>query len=170
MRSRSSCGNGFVLDAEARWRGLHTNWRVRRRSSRTTYGADRGEGRLPVDGYYPAHRLVIEYREVQHDRPVGHFDRPDRMTVSGVHRGEQRKLYDERASNRSPRKIPDFVVIGVEDLSSDSRGRLRRDRESDLRTLRRLSPSGLKCTERRFRSTRATGQVSQNRERRVPPG
>jgi len=93
---------------------------------------------LPVDAYYPGHRLVIEYRERQHDSPVAHFDKPDRMTVSGVHRGEQRRIYDERRAHEIPAKGLRLVVIGVKDLSSDSRGRLRRDRESDLNTLRRL--------------------------------
>ena len=44
--------------------------------------------RLPVDAFYPDHRLVIEYRERQHSEPVAIMDR--RMTVSGCPRGEQR--------------------------------------------------------------------------------
>jgi hypothetical protein len=35
---------------------------------------------------------VVEYREPQHDRRVAHFDKPERVTVSGVHRGIQRAL------------------------------------------------------------------------------
>ena len=50
--------------------------------------------RLPVDAYYPDHRLVIEYRERQHSEAVAIMDR--RMTVSGCTRGEQRSRYDER--------------------------------------------------------------------------
>ncbi|MFF3286424.1 hypothetical protein [Streptomyces sp. NPDC003023] len=48
-----------------------------------------GSGRrakLPVDAYWPEHQLVVEYRELQHDRPVPHFDKPDRLTISGVPR------------------------------------------------------------------------------------
>jgi hypothetical protein len=52
--------------------------------------------KLPVDIYYPSLNLVIEYRETQHTNSVKHFDKPDVMTVSGVHRGEQRKIYDQR--------------------------------------------------------------------------
>ncbi len=51
---------------------------------------------LPVDGYWPGAATVVEYREVQHDRPVRHFDKPDVLTVSGVHRGAQHALYDAR--------------------------------------------------------------------------
>lgn len=55
----------------------------------------RGSGRmLPVDAWYPELMLVIEYREMQHSEKVEFFDR--KPTVSGVGRGEQRRLYDQR--------------------------------------------------------------------------
>jgi hypothetical protein len=58
--------------------------------------------RLPVDSFWAGHRLVVEYREVQHDRPVAHFDKPHRLTVSGVHRGHQRAIYDARRDVEIP--------------------------------------------------------------------
>ena len=33
---------------------------------------------VPVDAYWPEYRLVVEYREVQHDHPF--FDKPARRT------------------------------------------------------------------------------------------
>jgi len=42
------------------------------------------QAKLPVDAYWAHHRLVVEYRELQHDQPVPHFDKPDRLTVSGA--------------------------------------------------------------------------------------
>ena len=54
-------------------------------------GRDGRRRTLPVDAYYTGHRLVIEYRERQHEEPVAHFDKPDMLTVSGVHRGIQRR-------------------------------------------------------------------------------
>ena len=49
---------------------------------------------LPVDAWYPELKLVMEYREKQHTESVKIMDQ--RMTVSGVTRGEQRRIYDER--------------------------------------------------------------------------
>ena len=52
--------------------------------------------KLPIDAFYPEHNLVIEYKERQHSEPVKHFDKPHVITASGVHRGEQRTIYDQR--------------------------------------------------------------------------
>jgi len=84
----------YVLDlcdeilGEAGLRQHRFDWLVGDRSSTGRVA------RLPVDSYYPQHRLVIEYRERQHDVRVPFFDR--RATLSGVLRGEQRRLYDHR--------------------------------------------------------------------------
>jgi len=93
---------------------------------------------LPVDGYWPGHQLVVEYRELQHDQPVPHFDKPDRLTISGVHRGEQRALYDARRDTEIPAHGLRLVVIRPGDLGSDGRGRLRRSVDSDLEAVRKL--------------------------------
>ncbi|MEV5468541.1 hypothetical protein AB0N37_23385 [Streptomyces griseoincarnatus] len=103
---------------------------------------DRGAGgrqvRLPVDAYWPGHRLVVEYRELQHDQPMPHFDKPDRLTVSGVHRGEQRALYDARRDTEIPAHGLRLVVVRPADLDADGRGRLRHGEEADLAALRKL--------------------------------
>ena len=52
--------------------------------------------RLPYDAAWEARKLIVEVDERQHGEAVAFFDKPGRMTVSGVHRGEQRQLYDER--------------------------------------------------------------------------
>lgn len=93
---------------------------------------------LPVDAYYPAHGLVVEYRERQHDEPVPHFDKPDVLTVSGVHRGEQRRIYDERREAEIPAHGLRLVVVRPRDLTADRRGRLLRERDKDREALRRL--------------------------------
>lgn len=49
---------------------------------------------LPIDAYYSKLNLVVEYREKQHTEPVRFFD--TKHTVSGVSRGEQRQIYDQR--------------------------------------------------------------------------
>ncbi|WP_306368156.1 hypothetical protein [Nocardiopsis sp. CC223A] len=105
-------------------------------------GANGRRVRLPVDSYWPGRRLVVEYRELQHDRPMPHFDKPDKLTVSGVHRGEQRALYDRRRDTEIPAHDLRLVVIRPADLDADGRGRLRRNRESDLEAVRGLLGHG----------------------------
>ncbi|MDX3585579.1 hypothetical protein [Streptomyces europaeiscabiei] len=94
--------------------------------------------KLPVDAYWPGHQLVVEYRELQHDQPMPHFDKPDRLTVSGVHRGEQRALYDARRDTEIPAHGLRLVVVRPADLDADSRGRLRRNQEADIAALRKI--------------------------------
>ena len=51
---------------------------------------------LPFDRVWEHLKLIVEVDEDQHTEATAFFDKPDRMTVSGVHRGEQRRRYDER--------------------------------------------------------------------------
>jgi catechol 2,3-dioxygenase-like lactoylglutathione lyase family enzyme len=98
-----------------------------------------GRGRaLPVDAYWPELGLVLEYRERQHDRAIPFFDKPDRLTVSGVHRGEQRRRYDRRREELLPAHGLRLVVVETDDLDSDGSGRLRRNRDHDRAVLERL--------------------------------
>jgi len=50
--------------------------------------------KLPVDGYFPRRKLIVEYRGRQYYQPVPFMDR--RMPLSGVTRGAQRQIYDAR--------------------------------------------------------------------------
>lgn len=52
--------------------------------------------KLPFDAVWEARKLIVEVDEDQHREATPHFDKPTVMTVSGVHRGEQRKRYDAR--------------------------------------------------------------------------
>jgi hypothetical protein len=94
--------------------------------------------RLPVDAYWPDVRLVVEYRELQHERLTPHFDKPDRMTISGVHRGIQRALYDARRDELIPANGLRLVVIRLSDLDATPRGRLKRSSASDLDAIKNL--------------------------------
>ncbi|ODN70669.1 hypothetical protein [Methylobrevis pamukkalensis] len=82
--------------------------------------------RLPVDAWYADLALVIEYHERQHGEAVPHFDKPGRLTVSGVHRGEQRRRYDARRASMLPENGIALVVIRHDHLVVDPRGRLLR--------------------------------------------
>lgn len=100
-------------------------------------GANGSRARLPVDGYWPDLGLVVEYRERQHDEATAFFDKPDRLTVSGVHRGEQRRLYDERREHEVPAHGLTLVIVKPSDLAADARGRLLRLQDEDQDALRR---------------------------------
>jgi hypothetical protein len=87
--------------------------------------------KLPVDSYYPELNLVIEYKEQQHTKPNKHFDKPDLFTVSGVHRGEQRKIYDQRRLEVLPKQGIRVVEISYSDFEFDRNGRVLRS-DGDL--------------------------------------
>jgi hypothetical protein len=67
--------------------------------------------KLPFDGVWEARKLIIEIDEDQHREATPFFDKPQKVTVSGVHRGQQRALYDAR--KRSAAKKNGYVVISV---------------------------------------------------------
>ncbi|MCR2813044.1 hypothetical protein [Microbacterium sp. zg.Y1084] len=72
---------------------------------------------LPVDAYWPRLKLVVEFHEKQHSEAVKHFDKPDVMTVSGVHRGEQRRIYDDRRRELIPAHGLSLVILPMSDFS-----------------------------------------------------
>jgi hypothetical protein len=94
--------------------------------------------RLPVDAYYPDLRLVIEYREIQHTRPIAHFDKPNRLTISGVHRGEQRKVYDQRRREVLPGNGVTLIELDHSLFSHTPQGRLHRVPIEDQAVVTRL--------------------------------
>lgn len=94
--------------------------------------------RLPVDIYYEKLKLVIEYREYQHTNPVKHFDKPDKITVSGDSRGEQRKIYDQRRRDVLPKNGIKLIEIDFTDFEYDSRNKILRDRVRDLQTVKNV--------------------------------
>lgn len=85
--------------------------------------------RLPVDAYWPALALVVEFQEEQHSQPSPFFDR--RQTVSGVGRGQQRRLYDARKREQLPLHALHLVVIEKADFLVRSK-RIVRNRGVDL--------------------------------------
>lgn len=89
--------------------------------------------KLPVDGYWPGLRLVVEFQEEQHSEAVELFDR--RQTVSGVDRGEQRRIYDERKRTAIPAQGLRLVVIEKAAFTVRSK-KIIRDRVRDLDVVR----------------------------------
>ena len=84
---------------------------------------------LPVDAYYPSMNLVVEYYESQHTES-GFFDHKDKLTVSGVDRGEQRRIYDERRRTVLPKHGIKLVIINYTDFGT--RKKLLRNHDRDL--------------------------------------
>lgn len=93
---------------------------------------------LPVDIFYENKKLVIEYREKQHYIDVSFFDKPKKMTASGVPRNIQRKMYDKKRETILPSKGIDIVVIPYFDLDSKKNGKLKRNYEYDKMAIMKL--------------------------------
>lgn len=93
--------------------------------------------RLPVDAYWESLGLVVEFQEEQHSQSVKLFDKPDVLTVSGIHRGEQRRLYDERKAKLIPANDLRLVVIH-KDQFTVRRKHIVPTREHDVEVVRRL--------------------------------
>lgn len=97
---------------------------------------------LPVDGYFPRHRLIVEYWERQHSAPVPIMD--EGLTVSGLSRGHQRRLYDQRRQAWAEANSMRFVILDYRGFETDQYGRLRRDPRHDRRTIvEALSAAGV---------------------------
>jgi hypothetical protein len=94
--------------------------------------------RLPVDAWYAEIGLVIEYCERQHSEPIAFFDKPWKVTCSGVSRGEQRKIYDARRKQMLPAHGIRYVEISYSSLVHEKAGRLLRDAATDRSVIRRL--------------------------------
>lgn len=100
--------------------------------------------KLPVDAYYPEHKLVIEYREVQHTAPVALWDK--KPTLSGSSRAEQRRKYDARRRVVLPAYDIKVVELDYSMFAHGSNKRLRRDPVADKETIRAaLRSAGCNC-------------------------
>jgi diadenosine tetraphosphate (Ap4A) HIT family hydrolase len=92
-------------------------------------GQDGRQRPLPVDGYFPRHRLIVEYWEVQHSQSVPIMD--DGPTISGVSRGHQRRLYDRRRQEWAAANRLRLVILDYRGFETDEQGRLQRDPARD---------------------------------------
>jgi ATP adenylyltransferase len=96
-------------------------------------GQDGVQRPLPVDGYFPRHKLIVEYWERQHSAPVPIMD--EGMTISGVSRGTQRRLYDQRRRTWAETNGLRLVILDYRGFDTDEQGRLQRDRDRDLQII-----------------------------------
>jgi diadenosine tetraphosphate (Ap4A) HIT family hydrolase len=130
MPPRSESDEVYVLDLVAE---VLAEPDYRRQHRFPTLLGDPGrDGRrrpLPVDGYFPRHRLVVEYWEKQHSAPAPIMDEGE--TVSGVSRGHQRRLYDQRRRAWTQAHGLQLVILDYRGFDSDRQGRLRQNRARD---------------------------------------
>jgi hypothetical protein len=90
--------------------------------------------KLPVDAFYSQLNLVIEFREKQHSEEVKFFDK--RQTVSGVGRGEQRRIYDQRRRETLPLNGIKLIEFDYSDFEHTSRKKLVRNKTADLNVIK----------------------------------
>lgn len=88
--------------------------------------------KLPVDAYYEDLNLVVEYCEIQHSESTPFFD--NKPTVSGVSRGKQRRIYDERRQKVLPEHGIKVITIHYSDFGKTKR--IKRNHEHDIEIVR----------------------------------
>lgn len=132
MSARSASDEHYVLDlcdeilGTACQRQATFDWLRGDRSANRPLGT-----KLPVDGYWRDRGLVVEFQEEQHYEPSPFFDR--RQTVSGVGRGEQRRLYDARKRELVSANGLKLIVITKSEFVLKSKRILREhSRDSDI--------------------------------------
>lgn len=91
--------------------------------------------KLPVDAYYAPKNLVIEFHERQHTEAVSHFDKPNKMTVSGVHRGVQRAKYEQLRRDLLPKHGIQLLELDYSLFEVNSQKKLVRNKRSDIKVL-----------------------------------
>jgi len=90
--------------------------------------------KLPVDANYQVLNLVLEFKEKQHTETVKFFDK--RETVSGVGRGEQRKLYDQRRKDVLPQNGIKLFELDYSDFEHTKGMKLVRNKVDDLKIIK----------------------------------
>ena len=90
--------------------------------------------RLPVDAYYHELKIVVEYYESQHTESTPFFD--NKKTVSGVSRGEQRRIYDQRRKEVLPENGIKLIVISYIDFGGTKK--LVRNHDRDLKVIKEI--------------------------------
>jgi diadenosine tetraphosphate (Ap4A) HIT family hydrolase len=130
MPPRTESDEKYILDLVARVLAEPDyRWQHRFPTLLGDPGQDGRQRTLPVDGYFPRHRLVVEYWEKQHSAPVPIMDEGE--TVSGVSRGHQRRLYDLRRQQWAEANGLHFVILDYRGFETDEQGRLQRSPACD---------------------------------------
>lgn len=98
---------------------------------------------IPLDGYYYSLNLAIDYSEKQ-DVEETIVDNADKMTISGVTRAEQRKIYNRRKREVLRKKEVNFIELKYKDFVYDEQFKLVRNNDKNLHILKKLLKKFLK--------------------------
>lgn len=101
-------------------------------------GKNNKSRKLPVDAYYESLKLVIEYQEYQHYESTSFFDKPEKLTISGISRQEQRKIYDNRRKELLPLHGITLIEIPYYIFEYNSHNRINRNLWNDVSKVRDL--------------------------------
>ncbi|MET0016215.1 hypothetical protein [Oscillibacter sp.] len=126
----------YVLDLVSEVLKENYEWQKKFNDLLGDPGKSGRRAKLSVDAYFPENNLIVEYREKQHYQPIAIMDK--RMTVSGISRGEQRKIYDLRKEQWARDNNFKLFVITYADLSHKKSGKLIRTEVEDISKLMRL--------------------------------
>lgn len=91
---------------------------------------------LPVDAFYSSLKLVIEFEESHHTKPVKLFDKPGVMTVSGMDRAAQRIRYIELRKQILPKHSIKLVFFAFDEFELTGK-RLKRNKINDIEIVRK---------------------------------
>jgi hypothetical protein len=133
---RSNSDEKYVLNLLKECLNENYEWQKRFDTLRGDAGKNGRRMKLPVDAYFPISNIIVEYKEKQHFQVVNIMDK--RMTISGVNRGEQRKIYDIRKEKWANDNNIQFLVVPYYSLKHDTNGRLLRHRNEDIVVIRCL--------------------------------
>lgn len=94
--------------------------------------------RLPINAYYPEHQLAVEYYEWQHLESLEYVGDRGRMTVNGVKRDEQCRIYDQRKKDMLAAHGIRLITVSYNQLAFEQTKRLCRPPEQDKPVLQKI--------------------------------
>lgn len=94
--------------------------------------------KLPVDAHYESLNLVVEFMEKKQTEDVAFSDKADVITISGVNRDQQRKIYNQRKRELIPKNNINLVMISYDDFQFDSQKKIVRDKENDIKKIQNI--------------------------------
>lgn len=99
---------------------------------------------LPLDAYYKDLNLVVEFIMKEDSDSDEHADKEEKMTISGVSRSEQRRIYRLRKRSVLKEEEINLIEIEYEMFECDNNNKLVRNKECDIQVLQGLLKNYIK--------------------------